>query len=130
MQSHKPGYKEALAACKHFGKTWDELTEQEQKWSEKHATKYDPTPKDGPKAYKSKCCGGCRFENRDCHIRKSVKGEHSCQFKQPLVDPTPVGNRDDLFFLADALKMAADEMRALNGTLRELIAEAEREKRS
>jgi len=110
MQSHKPGYKEALAACKHFGKKWDELTELERKW-EKIAGK-KPAPRTKGKTDKKMSVKASRID------------------KPPSDIKIPQDNRDDLFFLADALKMAADEMRALNGTLRELIAEAEREKRS
>lgn len=99
MQSHKPGYAAALAACKHFGKKWDELTEQERKWT---------------KEEKSSQGRGTRVEKR----KPSGK---------PAVVKIPKENRDDLFFLADAPKMVADEMRALNASLRELIAEAGKE---
>ena len=99
MQSHEPGYAAALAACKHFGKKWDELTEQERKWKKPAGKKKDKTP--APASV------------------RALKVAHSIK--------TPPENRDDLYFLADALKMVADEMRALNDSLRDLIAEAKRE---
>jgi hypothetical protein len=88
MQSHEPGYAHALAACKHFGKNWEELTKQEREWRKPAGKKAAP---------------------------------------QKKAKPIPQENRDDLYFLADALKMAADEMRALNATLRELVADANKE---
>jgi hypothetical protein len=48
-----------------------------------YALKYDPSPaQEAAGAYKSKCCGGCKFEHEDCAVREYAKGDHSCSYKQ------------------------------------------------
>jgi hypothetical protein len=64
----------AYVVCRHFGKPWPELTDEEKGW----------------------------------------------KASQPRV--TVIENRDDLYFLADALKMASEEMARITTELHELIA--------
>ncbi|MFA6364251.1 hypothetical protein [Methanoregula sp.] len=76
-----------LTACKHFGKPWDNLTNDERKW-EKPATALP-------------------------NVGKRIADAE---------------NRDDLYFLADAMMAACKALEEINRLLRDMLEEAKRER--
>lgn len=59
-----------------------------------------------------------------------LTAEEQAYRPEPKRPADPVENRDDLYFLADALKMAADRMEAITTELHELVTLIKREQQS